>query len=475
MPAQPHPTYQHAELAIDFLVIGGGLTGTSCALALRRVGHRVVILEQFKDSETSKISHGGIRLPPNVVKILYKWGLKDALRAISIESRSIEMDKYETGEVLGMHVWDEDILTETGGVYLSCHHADLRRLLLDAAIEAGAEVHSGVKVVSVDCNGCHVTLSTGAKLRADVIVGADGRSSLIQHAITGMDVYGSAPSHCLLYNATIPMELMQRDPALADLCSSKHNLFTWIGHNAAAAGFHLLSQGGGAEFALQIWVQPVQHNREDDCWVGEVSLTEMRKRLGLCEPRLLKLAALAKSPARIPVKIIPPLENWVHRGGRVLVIGDAAHPLPAGSIQGGGLAVEDSAVLAKLFSHLTTEDQIPTFLNAFQELREGRCASVVRCEQGNLFFQMMPHGPQQEQRDKMLRRQVVDGRVVFSSSKPLDQWEQVKELFGYDAEDEADDWWVKWGILRERAKDRTRDLEERMNARFFAFGLSQEP
>jgi salicylate hydroxylase len=25
-------------------------------------------------------------------------------------------------------------------------------------------------------------------------------------------------------------------------------------------------------------------------------------------------------------------------------------------------------------------------------------------------------------------------------------------LFGYDAEDEADNWWVQWGLLQERAK-----------------------
>lgn len=37
----------------------------------------------------------------------------------TMESHRVSVD--ETGEVLGVHVWEDDIFTETGGVYLSCH------------------------------------------------------------------------------------------------------------------------------------------------------------------------------------------------------------------------------------------------------------------------------------------------------------------------------------------------------------------
>ena len=124
------------------------------------------------------------------------------------------------------------------------------------------------------------------------------------------------------------------------------------------------------------------------------------------------------------------------------------------------MAVEDAAVLAKLFSHLRSVDQIPTFLHAFQDLREDRCASVVQSEQCNLRFQMLPPGPQQEERDREMRARTAEGESVFGSGEPAEQWEQLKELFGYDAEDEADDWWVKWGLLRERAKEKWLDAEK---------------
>ncbi|KAF9231523.1 hypothetical protein BU15DRAFT_90889 [Melanogaster broomeanus] len=463
---QSLPAHKHAELPIDFLVVGGGIAGLSCAIALRRGGHRVVVLEQWGPVETSKMSHGGIRLPPNVSKILFNWGLEEALRKISVSSEAIEIDKYETGELLGTHIWEEVIIKETGGEYLFCHHFDLRRLLLDAALKAGAVVHT------VDCDNCHVRLSTGTILRADVIVGADGPSSLIQQTIAGKDVYGSAPSQGVFYNTTIPGALMRQDSDLSSLYSREHDtMFMWVGHNASAIGFRV---GGKDEFALHLWVQPTKPNLGDhDCWSADIDVKEMRRQLGHCEPRLIKLAQRASSPARIQVKIVPPLENWVHRNGRILVIGEAAHPLPAGSIQSGALAVEDSAVLGKLFSHLRSRDQIATFLTAFQDLREDRCASVVNSEQGNLCFQMLPHGPQQEQRDNAMRTWLAEGRGVFAMGPPAEQWEHVRELFGYDAEDQADDWWVNWGLLRERAKERAREMDEKMNARFTAFATGK--
>ena len=35
-----------ADLPIDFAVVGGSLAGLACAIALRRVGHRVTVFEE---------------------------------------------------------------------------------------------------------------------------------------------------------------------------------------------------------------------------------------------------------------------------------------------------------------------------------------------------------------------------------------------------------------------------------------------
>lgn len=74
-----------ASLPIDFLIVGGGIAGLACAIALRRVGHRAVVLERDGGFASVCIllqcytpvltmflkekSSGGCRLAPNLSKV----------------------------------------------------------------------------------------------------------------------------------------------------------------------------------------------------------------------------------------------------------------------------------------------------------------------------------------------------------------------------------------------------------------------
>lgn len=120
------------------------------------------------------------------------------------------------------------------------------------------------------------------------------------------------------------------------------------------------------------------------------------------------------------------------------------------------MAVEDGAVLAKLFSHLTSDRQIPSFLYAFQELRQARTRTVRASEFGNAFFMAMPACDASRQRDDGMRALGARGVNVLEGGdgEASGLWDEIRTMFGYDCEDEADDWWVQWGLLRERALGR---------------------
>lgn len=118
------------------------------------------------------------------------------------------------------------------------------------------------------------------------------------------------------------------------------------------------------------------------------------------------------------------------------------------------MAVEDGAVLATLFSHLRNEDQINSFLYAFVDLRQQRCEQAIRKEFEDINYMALPPGEFQEYRDQTMRSKRDAGLSALDAVGDLElnpQWEEIKSIFGYDAEDEADNWWNEWGLLRERS------------------------
>jgi len=118
------------------------------------------------------------------------------------------------------------------------------------------------------------------------------------------------------------------------------------------------------------------------------------------------------------------------------------------------MAIEDSAVLAKLFGHLLSPDQVSSFLYAFPELRQARTKSTRVNEMGNIYFMAMPNDAGAIQRDGHFktRRDKNLSPLEDESGDASAVWESIKETWCYDAEDEADDWWVGWGMLRLRSQ-----------------------
>jgi flavin-dependent dehydrogenase len=61
----------------------------------------------------------------------------------------------------------------------------LMKFLYEKASERGAEIRFGTQVAEVSSQDVLITLASGKKLVADVVVGADGPSSVVRKGITG--------------------------------------------------------------------------------------------------------------------------------------------------------------------------------------------------------------------------------------------------------------------------------------------------
>ncbi|KAF9817817.1 hypothetical protein IEO21_03159 [Rhodonia placenta] len=109
------------------------------------------------------------------------------------------------------------------------------------------------------------------------------------------------------------------------------------------------------------------------------------------------------------------------------------------------MTVEDGAVLAKLFARLRNRDQIESFLYAFQDLRQQRCRDTVKSEISLMQLFILEDCPEREARDNDMRAKFREGKGALEledGEEPRglagQQWNEIRDIFGYDCEDEAD-------------------------------------
>jgi salicylate hydroxylase len=105
-----------------------------------------------------------------------------------------------------------------------------------------------------------------------------------------------------------------------------------------------------------------------------------------------------------------------------------------------------------LFSRLHSAEQVPTLLYAYQDLRKERADMLGDLEQHNaeVAFSSPPRI-----RDGLVRWTAlpIDTPDPPAGGSPTDaELAEILEVWGYYAIDAADEWWVEWGMLRERAQ-----------------------
>ncbi|MFN7224201.1 MAG: FAD-dependent oxidoreductase, partial [Paracoccaceae bacterium] len=128
-------------------VLGAGVAGLAVSRALAMRGAAVTVLEQ---SDAVREVGAGLQISPNGAAVLRALGLGDALQAVSMRAKAVELRDGLTGDL----VTRLDISgTRPQDGYHFVHRADLIALLLKGARAAGVEVKLLHKIAAVDLSG----------------------------------------------------------------------------------------------------------------------------------------------------------------------------------------------------------------------------------------------------------------------------------------------------------------------------------
>jgi len=336
----------------NVLIVGAGLGGLSLALALRRVGIAVdlVDIEPALRAAGAGITLNGASLRAfaslGLLGEIERWGhCHDGRRVFDGQGKLLFSSPAD--RLLG-----PDIPNGAGILRPVLH-----RIVHDAALAAGAAIRFGVSVTSLSDSpeGVDVRFTDGAIRRYGLVVGADGIASTIRSFI-----FPDAPKPRYTgqgcWRAVLPR------PADIDTPC------TFMGHDHKA-GLNPISD---QEMYLYL-LQHVPDNRRmpPEEWPALLA-AELAEFDGLLADIREHLGPASRINYRPLEKLL--LEPPWHLG-RVVLIGDAAHATTPHVGYGAGLAVEDAIVLAEL---LQESAPLSRLLDRFVARRYERCRTVVQ-------------------------------------------------------------------------------------------------
>ncbi|KAK5114255.1 hypothetical protein LTR85_010320 [Meristemomyces frigidus] len=380
-----------ASLALDIKVIGAGIGGLACGLALARKGHQVTV---FESGNSLSEFGGGLQLSPNATRlIISQWGLEEEFLKVVNVPEVMTVHRYSDDSVIGEIAHNPMVGWQYGYPHWQIYRPDLQSLLANGAEKAGVSMRFGQSVTAFDPEKGEFTLSDGTKHTADLVVGADGINSRSRSCLSNAKAR-AFKEYC--FRAVIPRAKMEQDEETAVLMAG-HLSMTWVGPGVAILGYPIAA-GQLYNFLVAV---PRPSGAPVAKWNEPGDPKEMTAILQDFCPVVKKLCSYVEDCAKWTLGDLPPIENYVSSSGKFVLVGDAAHAIVPHLGQGGAMALEDAAALAEFVSAMDSRDKLPPLMRAYHEFRQPRIESIRRMAHGNQVSYTMADGLEQQQRDHL--------------------------------------------------------------------------
>ncbi|SEC45502.1 2-polyprenyl-6-methoxyphenol hydroxylase [Rhizobiales bacterium GAS191] len=298
---------RHAEIA------GGGFAGLAAACALARRGWSVRVHER---AEQLRTTGAGIYIYENGLRVLEALGAyEEAVRGAPLAHTREVRD--ERNEVVSVHRWGE-----TSRVF-----SILRQQVIDAlaaaARRAGVEIVTSSEAVAATPEG-ELVLADGQRLKADLVVAADGANSKLRQSL------GLLSRKTSLADGAIRL-LIDKTPEERRSGEDGKTIEYWSGNRRV-----LYTPCS----ATQIYIALTMLDRD-----AEARTVPIRPALWKASfPHLAALIDRIGEAGRYDRFEVVKLRRW--SSGKVAVIGDAAHALPPNIGQGAGCSMMNALALA---------------------------------------------------------------------------------------------------------------------------------
>ena len=359
---------------ISITIIGAGIGGLTCAIALQNLGYRIKVFEQ---ADELKEIGAGLTIPPNARRAIKHLGFEEEVIQASYKPHKAAIKDYFSGKTL------EEIKinpkrdscnqnqSKDSPIFgtLQIHRADFQSILLNNILKKDPNsillnheftnftIHNGSLV-------CHFKNNTSFK--TDALIACDGNKSLVRESINGNDklnYLGYVAWRGLISASDIPSDLIQPDTATF---VGKEKIFARYkirsGQLINYVGFSKKNDWKNESWSVQSSIEELLSEFGD-------SADEIKTLIRKTQPNQCYKWALA---GREPVK------KWSTEN--LTLLGDAAHPMLPFLGQGAAMAIEDAVILARFF---LKEENIKDAFTRYEQNRIDRTTMVMHSAELN--------------------------------------------------------------------------------------------
>jgi 6-hydroxynicotinate 3-monooxygenase len=345
-------------------VVGAGLGGMTIAGFLQRAGFQATVYEQ---APTFSRIGAGIILSANATKVLRRLGVEQDLIETGIKAQCYISRAWDTGSTQYKIEFDAKSERRDGGPYVNIHRGDLHAVL-EKAVTPGSIAFNHRLIDVVDTgDSVELMFENGVEVEADLVIGADGIRSRVREALLGPEPPRFVGM--VAHRAIFPTQRL-RGFQIPD-CTK------WWGTDRHLLAYFMTHR---RDEIYVIGVAPAA-SWDSDATSLPSSRDALFDAFGNFHADLLPVLEAVDDVTVWPIFDRARNDRW--SGGRIVLLGDAIHPVPPFMAAGGAMAVEDAAILSRC---LATFDDPDEAFRCYEASRIPRVGDVQRISVENTWM-----------------------------------------------------------------------------------------